>query len=66
MIDIESILKLGETQSVEFKKSMSQMKEGCKSLCGMLNTAEGSGMVIYGISPNNKIVGLRKEMGVRS
>jgi hypothetical protein len=59
MIDIESILKLGETQSVEFKKSMSKMKEGCKSLCGMLNTAEGSGMVIYGISPNNKIVGLQ-------
>jgi hypothetical protein len=59
MMNIKDILNTGETQSVEFKKSMSQMKEGCKSLCGMLNTAEGSGMMIFGISPENKIVGLQ-------
>lgn len=61
MVNVESILKLGETQSVEFKKSMSQMKDGCKSLCAMLNTAEGSGMVIFGISPDNKVAGLNDD-----
>ena len=34
IMDIERIIQTGETQSVEFKKSLSQMKEGCKALCG--------------------------------
>jgi len=32
IMDIERILQTGETQSVEFKKSLSQKKEGCKAL----------------------------------
>jgi predicted HTH transcriptional regulator len=42
-MEINEIIKYGETQTVEFKKSMSQMKEGCKALCGMLNTIALSG-----------------------
>lgn len=62
MIDIESILSKGETQSIEFKKSLNQMREACKSLCGMLNTVEGFGRVIFGISPENEIVGLEGDL----
>ena len=43
-MDFEKIIQDGETQSVEFKKSFNLMKEGCKSLCGMLNTELGTGM----------------------
>ena len=57
-MDIEKIIKKGETQTIEFKKSLSQMKEGCKVLCGMLNTDFGSGMVLFGISPENDVVGI--------
>ena len=57
-MDIKRILQIGETQSVEFKKSLSQMKEGCKALCGMLNTEVGAGMILFGISPENDVVGI--------
>jgi len=58
-MDFEKIIQDGETQSVEFKKSFNLMKEGCKSLCGMLNTEVGTGMVLFGISPENDVVGIR-------
>lgn len=58
-MDFEKIIQAGETQSVEFKKSLSQMKEGCKALCGMLNAEVGAGMVLFGISPENDVVGIR-------
>jgi len=57
-LDIERILQTGETQSVEFKKSLSQRKEGCKTLCGMLNAKVDAGMVLFGISPENEVVGI--------
>ena len=57
-MDIEKILQTGETQSVEFKKSLSQMKEGCKTICGMLNAEVDAGMVFFGISPENEVVGI--------
>jgi ATP-dependent DNA helicase RecG len=57
-MDIERIIQGGETQSIEFKKSLSLMKEGCKALCGMLNTDIGSGTVLFGVSPTNDVVGI--------
>jgi predicted HTH transcriptional regulator len=39
-MNIEKILQTGETQSIEFKKSLSLMKEGCATLCAMLNTKD--------------------------
>lgn len=58
-MNIEKIVQTGETQSVEFKKSLSQTKEGCKTLCGMLNAEVDAGMVLFGISPENEVVGIR-------
>jgi len=57
-MNIEKIIQTGETQLVEFKNSLSLMKEGCKALCGMLNTEIGAGMVLFGISPENDVVGV--------
>ena len=58
IMDIKRTLQTGETQSVEFKKSLSQMKEGCKTLCGMLNAEVDAGMVLFGISTENEVVGI--------
>jgi len=57
-MNIENILQTGETQSIEFKKSLSLMKEVCATLCAMLNTKIGTGMVLFGISPENEVVGI--------
>lgn len=61
-MNIERIIQAGETQMVEFKKSLSQMREGCKVLCGMLNTNAGTGMVLFGISPENDVVGIEGDL----
>ena len=58
-MELKHIIERGETQTVEFKQSMSQMKEGCKALCGMLNTNQGAGAVLFGISPKSDVVGLQ-------
>jgi len=36
------------------------MREGCKALCGMLNTDKGKGLILFGISPNAEVVGLKE------
>jgi len=60
-MELKKIIKHGETQSVEFKQSMSQMKEGCKTLWGMLNTEQGDGTVLFGISPISEIIGIQHD-----
>ncbi len=57
-MNIDKILSVGETQEIEFKQSMSLLKEGCKALCGMLNTDQGSGAVFFGINDSNEVVGI--------
>ena len=57
-IDAEEIRKLGETQTVEFKKSLSLQKEAFKALCGMINSDSAKGTVVFGISPDRSIAGI--------
>jgi predicted HTH transcriptional regulator len=57
-IDPEEIRKLGETQTVEFKKSLSLQKEGFKALCGMINSDSATGAVVFGVSPDCSIAGI--------
>lgn len=51
-INQEEIKKFFESQTVELKKSLSEMKEGCRTLCGMVNSDISKGEVIFGISPD--------------
>ncbi len=46
-----------ETEVTEFKKSLSQLKEGVISLSSMLNKS-GKGTVIFGINDEGATVGL--------
>jgi hypothetical protein len=61
VIDIGSLLLKAETQAVEFKKSLSLIKEGCKSLCSMINSDWMKGYVLFGINPDGTPHGIESE-----
>jgi ATP-dependent DNA helicase RecG len=53
--DIESLVFYGESQTLEFKKTTAEIKEACKSICGMLNAFGGK--VLIGVTNSGKILG---------
>ena len=53
--EIERLVKEGESETVEFKKSTAQLRRAMETLCGMLNGA--GGRVLFGITPEGRIVG---------
>jgi len=57
-ISRDEIRNLGETQTVEFKKSLSSQKEALKALCGMINSDSATGAVLFGVSPDGSISGI--------
>jgi hypothetical protein len=59
---IEKIILTGESQSIEFKTSLSSYREGIKSAVAFLNTNEGTGCVFFGIRDNRFPVGLEGNM----
>lgn len=52
---VSSLVKQGEGQELEFKRSTGELKEGMQTLCGFLNGAGGT--VLFGIRPDGKIEG---------
>ena len=54
-MDIKEIIKKGESEKLEFKKSTTQLDKSLKSICGFLNH-EG-GRVYFGIDKKGKVVG---------
>ena len=52
---VTALIQNGESHTVEFKKSTSQLKPTFESVCAFLN-AQG-GVVLIGVSDNGKIVG---------
>lgn len=50
--NLEDIVRKGESQTVEFKRSLSLQREAMESLCAMVNANVSRGMVIFGIEPN--------------
>jgi predicted HTH transcriptional regulator len=57
-IQIAELNRLGESQDLEFKHSLSLMKEGFVALCGMINANSGKGLVVFGVDPSGEIAGL--------
>lgn len=53
--NIESLLVQGETETVEFKKSTTQLKSAFETLCAFLNNK--GGIVIIGVNSSGKING---------
>ena len=54
----EEVQKLGERQTVEFKKSLSLQREAMEALCGMVNSDNGTGVVLFGVAPNGSVAGV--------
>jgi predicted HTH transcriptional regulator len=52
------LLKAGEDQTREFKKSLNLMKEAFTTLCGMANAETAQGNIVFGVDPAGAIVGL--------
>ena len=57
-ITAQDLRALGETQTLEFKRSLSLMREGFESLCAMVNSDAARGIVVFGVEPDGTIVGL--------
>lgn len=54
----EALAALGESQTVEFKKSLSLTKEGLVSLNAMINADAGRGVVFFGVEPDGTPCGI--------
>jgi ATP-dependent DNA helicase RecG len=52
---LKSLIVQGESETLEFKTSIAQLKSACETLCGFLN-AKG-GIVLIGISDKGQIIG---------
>lgn len=46
-----------EDETIEFKKSTSEMDEASKSICAMLNK-HGHGSIYFGVAPNGELLGM--------
>ena len=54
--DIQELIKIDETRTLELKKTTGEIKDGMHSLCAMLNS--DGGYVIFGVTPKTlKITG---------
>lgn len=53
--DIKRLVAQGESETLEFKKSIANLKSASEALCGFLNSK--GGVVLIGVSDNKKIVG---------
>jgi predicted HTH transcriptional regulator len=49
---------LGESQTLEFKRSAQLQKEAFADLCGMVNAVPAHGTVVFGIDPAGQVCGL--------
>ena len=53
--DLQSLISLGETEMVEFKKGTGTRRSAMQTLCAMLN--HRGGYVLFGIDPAGKAIG---------
>jgi ATP-dependent DNA helicase RecG len=52
---IEAIVKSGESETLEFKRTTGERREAARALCAMLN--HRGGRVLFGVEPNGRILG---------
>ncbi len=54
----DDIVGRPESQSFEWKRSLSLQREGLESLCGMINADGAYGSVLFGKAPDGQIIGV--------
>ncbi len=55
-MNVLEIIRKGESEDVEFKKSLSEMKEILETVCAFLNTKGGT--ILIGVDDKGKVVGV--------
>lgn len=55
MLDILNIISKGESESVEFKKSATLLREGIETICAFAN--RHGGYLLFGVEDNGNIIG---------
>jgi hypothetical protein len=56
--ELQELIRKGETQTLEFKKSLSLLSKGLESLCAMANSDMGKGTVLFGVTTEGAICGV--------
>lgn len=56
--DIRQFVSCGESQVIEFKQSLSLVREALESICGMINNEAAQGTVIFGVKPDGSVTGV--------
>lgn len=54
-LSLEQLIKSGETDSLEFKRSTGELRQAMESLCGFANQA--GGRVLFGVTNTGRIIG---------
>ena len=57
---LEELVRKGESQALEFKKSLSLQREGLEALCAMVNSDLAQGTVVFGIEADGTICGIEQ------
>ncbi len=55
---IRVLVGRGESQTLEWKQSLSLKREALESLCGMLNADTATGIILFGVSRDGRLVGV--------
>ncbi|MDO8497378.1 MAG: ATP-binding protein [bacterium] len=53
---IMSKVSFGESETIEFKESLSELPEGAETLCGFEN--QNGGVLYFGIKNNHEVMGI--------
>jgi ATP-dependent DNA helicase RecG len=53
--ELKNLVALGESSSLEFKKSTAEKERACRTLCAFANLK--GGVLLFGVSPSGKILG---------
>lgn len=56
IVDVKKLVMLGESSTLEFKKSTGQLHAAMESVCAFLNSVEG-GVVLIGVTDEGSIIG---------
>ena len=56
--ELQRLVEQGESQTVEFKKSLKLQREGLEALCAMVNSDLAHGRVFFGVEDDGSICGI--------
>lgn len=55
---LAGLIRCGEGQKLELKRSLRQLNRALVALCGMLNANGGEATIVFGVEPDGRVVGI--------